>query len=240
MNIKKQGLGQATGKIILMGEHAVVYGEPAIAFPFQATEITAVFTPAKTMQIDCAYFTGLLEDVPQELANIKEVVQQTLHFLKEDTFKGTLTLTSTIPAERGMGSSAATAVAIVRSLFDYFDYAYTYQELFELVSLSEKIAHGNPSGIDAAATSGADPLFFTRGFPPTHFSMNLSNAYLVVADTGIKGQTREAVKDIAQLAQNNPTAIAETMKQLGSFTKEAKQAILQDDKQKLGQLMTLA
>ena len=72
---------------------------------------------------------------------------------------------------------------------------------------------------------------FTRGFPPTHFSMNLSNAYLVVADTGIKGQTREAVKDIAQLAQNNPTAIAETMKQLGSFTKEAKQAILQDDKQ---------
>ena len=83
---------------------------------FQATEITAVFTLAKTMQIDCAYFTGLLEDVPQELANIKEVVQQTLHFLKEDTFKGTLTLTSTIPAERGMGSSAATAVAIVRSL----------------------------------------------------------------------------------------------------------------------------
>ena len=72
--------------------------------------------PSKTMQIDCAYFTGLLEDVPQELANIKEVVQQTLHFLKEDTFKGTLTLTSTIPAERGMGSSAATAVAIVRSL----------------------------------------------------------------------------------------------------------------------------
>ena len=102
-----------------------------------------------------------------------------------------------------------------------------------------KIAHGNPSGIDAAATSGADPLFLLEDFRP-HFSMNLSNAYLVVADTGIKGQTREAVKDIAQLAQNNPTAIAETMKQLGSFTKEAKQAILQDDKQKLGQLMTLA
>ena len=59
-----------------------------------------------------------------------------------------------------MGSSAATAVAIVRSLFDYFDYAYTYQELFELVSLSEKIAHGNPSGIDAQQQAALIPLFY--------------------------------------------------------------------------------
>lgn len=77
---KKTRPRSSDGKNHFNGEHAVVYGEPAIAFPFQATEITAVFTPAKTMQIDCAYFTGLLEDVPQELANIKEVVQQTLHF----------------------------------------------------------------------------------------------------------------------------------------------------------------
>ena len=77
-----------------------------------------------------------------------------------------MTLTSTIPAERGMGSSAKNRCGHRSKPFDYFDYAYTYQELFELVSLSEKIAHGNPSGIDAAATSGADPLFLLEDFRP--------------------------------------------------------------------------
>jgi mevalonate kinase len=240
MTEKKTGVGMAAGKIILMGEHSVVYGEPAIAFPFQGTAVTATLTPNTAMTIDCHYYSGSLAQAPQQLENIKELIKQLLFFFKEETATFSLQITSTIPAERGMGSSAATAVAVVRSFFDYFNYAYTQEELLTLVSLSEKIAHGNPSGIDAAATSGSDPVLFIKGTPLRHFPMNLSDTYLVVADTGIKGQTRAAVKDIAHLFEQDKKAVAQKMLTLGTLTNQAKEAIIANDSKGLGTLMTLA
>ncbi|MGZ7140731.1 mevalonate kinase family protein, partial [Streptococcus pyogenes] len=69
---------------------------------------------------------------------------------------------STIPAERGMGSSAAVAVAIARALFAFYQKELTDQELWDIVQSSEKIVHGNPSGVDAATTSGKQPVFFIK------------------------------------------------------------------------------
>jgi len=240
MTEKKQGVGEAAGKIILMGEHSVVYGEPAIAFPFQGTAVTATVTPSAAMTIDCSYYSGPLAQSPRQLENIKELVQQIFSFLKKAPTAFAITISSTIPSERGMGSSAATAVAVVRSFFDYYEYTYTQKELLSLVSFSEKIAHGNPSGIDAAATSGFNPVLFIKGEPLHHFPMNLSHTYLVVADTGIKGQTRTVVKDVAQLFQQDQQTILAKMTALGTLTKQAKAAIMADDNQMLGRLMTAA
>ena len=65
------------------------------------------------------------------------------------------------------------------------------------VNFSEKIAHGNPSGIDAAAASGRMPFTLSKDIPSLRFLT--IDGYLLVADTGIKGQTREAVKSVAHL-----------------------------------------
>lgn len=240
MNIEKIGHGQASGKIILMGEHSVVYGEPAIAFPFQETFISTSVESSTTMMLDCHYFSGKLSEVPPHLKSVKEVVTQTLVALQQEKALFKITLTSTIPAERGMGSSAATAVSIVRALFDYFDIPCTSERLLPLVDHAEKIAHGNPSGIDAAATSGDKPIFFIKGHPLKTFPMNVSHAYLIVADTGIKGQTREAVSDVAHLFNQDKKQIAPRISELGRLAKLAKQAISADDVQTLGQVMNQA
>lgn len=239
MKKKQLGVGRATGKIILMGEHSVVYGEPAIAFPFQKTAVTATITPAESLFLDCSYYTGLLAQAPQSLASIQEVIVKTLFVLKQEQATFSVQIESTIPAERGMGSSAAVAVAIVRGLFDYFDTPHTHEELLALVGAAEKIAHGNPSGIDAAATSGNSPLFFIKGKSIKAFQMRLTNAYLVVADTGLKGQTREAVSDVAQLVKQDEKVVAR-MAHLGLLTRNAKAAILDDQVNELGQLMNQA
>lgn len=237
---EKIGHGQASGKIILMGEHSVVYGEPAIAFPFQETFIATTVEPSTAMTLDCLYFSGNLADVPSPLKSIKEAVNQTLIALHQENTTLKITITSTIPAERGMGSSAAAAVSIVRALFDYFNVTCTQEVLLPLVNRAEKIAHGNPSGIDAAATSGNDSLFFIKGQPLESFPMNVSNAFLIVADTGIKGQTRAAVSDVAKLFEQDKAKIAQHITELGRLTRLAKQVILADNVLALGNSMNQA
>ncbi|MGX7244186.1 mevalonate kinase [Enterococcus quebecensis] len=240
MNKEKIGHGLATGKIILMGEHSVVYGEPAIAFPFKETYISTKVEPETVMTLDCHYYSGDFSNIPQQLKSVKEVITQTLIALHKETTTLKITITSTIPAERGMGSSAAAAVSIVRGLFDYFDVPCPPEALLPLVTRAEKIAHGNPSGIDTAATSGNKPLFFIKGHPLETFPMNVSNAYLIVADTGIKGQTRAAVSDVAHLFEENKQKISKHITELGRLTRVAKQAILADDAHTLGNAMNQA
>lgn len=239
MNSLKTGIGKATGKIILLGEHSVVYGEPAIAFPFPAAHVTTMAVPSDTMTLDCSYYTGPVSKAPAMLKNIREAMFQTLSLLnKKEAFA--FKISSTIPPERGMGSSAAVAVSVIRSLFNYYDYPYTPEELAKLIGFSEKIAHGNPSGIDGAATSGTQPLFFIKGEPLQTFPMNLKNTFLVVADTGIKGQTREAVQDVAHLFELNRKTVSRYIQALGNLTLASRKAIIQENVGQLGQAMDQA
>lgn len=230
------GTGRANGKIILMGEHAVVYGQPAIAMPFSAAQITATIHADKKDQLNSSYYSGLLAQAPASLQNIQSLIAN----LRQDFSTGPIncTITSSIPAERGMGSSAAVAVAITRAFFDW-QQVYEKTNLLTYVNQAEKIAHGNPSGIDAAATSGQEPIFFQKDQPLLPFPLNLAGC-LIVADTGVKGKTRDTVSDVARLMELNPLRTQELIDNLGSLTYQAKAAITNNQPVELGFTMTQA
>lgn len=235
--MKKIGIGRATGKIILIGEHSVVYGKKAIAFPFAGVGIHTTVQKKPTIHIQSKYFSGTLDEMKQiasmhNLVLLIEVLQKDLALPNFN-----LSIQSSIPSERGMGSSAAVAVSIVRAIFDWQNLALDNKTLLKYVDYSEQIAHDNPSGIDAAATSGTQPILFEKGQPFEAFPLNV-DAYLLVADTGIKGQTRQAVKDVATLVNQKGQSVQAIIDQLGDLTLEAKTAIIQNQAKRLGQIMT--
>lgn len=232
-----QGQGQAHGKIILMGEHAVVYGQPAIALPFPKTTITTEINPnEEALILDCQFYQGALQTASQELKSIKTIIRAVIDHLALPN-QLTISIKSSILAERGMGSSAAVAVATVRALYDYANVTLNQSELLDWVGQAEKIAHGNPSGIDAAATSGNHPLYYQKNSPIEVFPMKLTNATLIVADTGIKGKTREAVADVAHLLDINAVETTARITTLGQLTEASRQAILLDQSKLLGESM---
>lgn len=92
-----------------------------------------------------------------------------------------------------MGSSAAISIAAIRAVFDYYQADLPHDVLEILVNRAEMIAHMNPSGLDAKTCLSDQPIRFIKNVGFTELEMDLS-AYLVIADTGVYGHTREAIK----------------------------------------------
>ena len=233
------GTGYAHSKIILMGEHSVVYDYPAIALPFTSVGITVhvQHSSSSDHQIDCQYFKGPLNQAPKHLDNLKKALSLTLSSLHIPQTPLAITIHSTIPQERGMGSSAAVIVALIRALSHFYQRNVTDYQLQLITNQAEVIAHESTSGIDSLITASNHAIIYQKSQTPRFFQMNL-NAYLVVADSGMAGKTSQAVSQVAQLKKTNPEFCQTTMKTIGHYVRQAYHAIHDQDIVQLGRLMS--
>jgi mevalonate kinase len=234
------------GKLILAGEHAVVYGEPAIAVPLHAVQATATAKPgppgsgvvihapdvAETLQI---HATTLDADDPLYNA-LAYPIQLALHALKLPLPDLTLTIQSTIPIASGLGSGAALATALIRALTEALEHPLSNDELNPLIYEVEKRHHGTPSGIDNTVIVYEEPVYFVRGEPIRRFAITQPFS-LLVADTGVSSPTRLAVADVRALHETRPGFAGSIFKRIGQLVCDARAAIESGTIEALGSLM---
>ena len=220
---KEVGVGQAHSKIILIGEHAVVYGYPAISLPLLEVEVTCRVVPATTPW-------RLFEEDTLSMA-----VYASLEYLNITDAYIRCQIDSAIPEKRGMGSSAAISIAAIRAVFDYYQEKLPRDVLEILVNRAEMIAHMNPSGLDAKTCLSDQPIRFIKNVGFEELAMDLS-AYLVIADTGVYGHTREAI----QVVESKGKEALPFLYALGELTQQAEEAIKARDAVMLGEILTKA
>ena len=230
----KRGIGKSHSKIILIGEHSVVYGYPAIAIPL------------KKIEIECAIEEAKSNFFYDETDTLSVAIFTALKYLKKENEKIKYKITSQIPQKRGMGSSAAVSIAAIRAIFNYFGENLEDELLEKLVNTAEIVAHKTPSGLDAKTCLSDRAIRFVKNKGFSYIDLNL-DAYLVIADTGIYGNTGEAIQNVKNLGDKAELSL----KKLGRLTDEMtriltgnienkEKKIRREKISKIGEIMTAA
>jgi mevalonate kinase len=234
----------APGKVILFGEHAVVYGEPAIAVPVQSLKARAIVTPVidgrrGELQIDApdidlvAVINDLEPGHPIRAAIAAAVYP---NGDPSDIPACKIHLSSDIPAASGLGSGAAVSAALIRALSAFLGQRLSDEEVSGRTFEVERIHHGTPSGIDNTVIAHQKPIYYQKGEAvqfldiPTPFT-------LLIADSGIKSHTRDAVQVVRQNWLNEPERYETTFSSIGQITTLARDIILNGTPEELGPLM---
>lgn len=233
----------APGKIILFGEHAVVYGHPAIAVPINQVKARAYVmasptSPQGQVQID-APDIGLLsnyEDLPagHPLAILLSILPKQLGM---NTFPALrLKIKSEIPIAAGMGSGTAVSVAIIRALSTFLGLSLPDKQISEIAYEVEKSYHGTPSGIDNTVIAYAQPIFFMRDQP--FVGLKIAGPFsIIIADSGKRTQTAEVVAQVRNKRAKNKTFFDGIFQRIAKITLKARSIIESDTAVKLGPLM---
>ncbi|WEV37965.1 mevalonate kinase [Lactobacillus sp. ESL0680] len=227
----------AHGKVILIGEHAVVYGYDALALPIMSLQIKATVEPSSQMWLDTTRYHGPFFTAPNEYDGLKYVVK-TMQAKANSSELLKITYTGEIPTERGLGSSATVALATTRALNQYFALNLAEEEIMAITNHAETINHGKASGLDAATVNSTSLVFFNQKMGPKTLNAQLG-ATLLIMDTGELGSTKEAVNQVHTQMEQDSTK-KQMIAQLGQLATATKTAWLNQQQVEVGHIFNQA
>ncbi len=230
----------ACGKVILLGEHAVVYGRPALAAPMCGRRAWARAEPLPEGSgcwieaVDIGETVRLAAAPPEHPLALAVRLALAHLGLPEPDLR--LTLRSEIPIAGGLGSGAAVSAALVRVIFRWSGRPAEPEVVSALVYEVEKRHHGTPSGIDNTVIAYERPIRFVRGQPPVWLSI-ARPIPLVIADSGVPSLTRETVAAVRAGWERDPARYERLFDAIAELVEEAERCLASGQVDRLGPLL---
>ncbi|MFA9401800.1 MAG: mevalonate kinase [Anaerolineales bacterium] len=235
-------LANASGKAILFGEHAVVYGQPAIAVPLSHIRATV-----QVENLDPGS-TGVLIEAPdihqsywlREADGENPLASAVRLTLDELNLKASvdihLTIRSQLPIASGLGSSAAVSVAVIRALSAHLEKPLEVETISKIAYRVECLHHGTPSGIDNTVVAYEKPVYFIRENEPELIPIS-SPLNLIIGDTGVSMRTSIPVSLLRERWEKDPGTYGGWFEEIGEIVINARTMLETGSIESLGTLM---
>ncbi|WP_338137766.1 mevalonate kinase [Streptomyces anulatus] len=237
------GIGRAHAKAILLGEHAVVYGAPALALPIPQLTATASvgWSPHSpdgphdmSLTMTGSASRPMVTQASESLRRLTAEFRASMGVT--DRLHLDMVIDCAIPPGRGLGSSAACARAVVLALADLFDRKISQSTAFDLVQTAENVTHGRASGVDAMAVGASVPLLFQAG-EAQELAVGCEGLF-IIADSGVVGRTRDAVELLREGFLRHPGSQERFVLRASVLTEEARHAFADGRPEELGSRLT--
>jgi len=230
----------APGKVILFGEHAVVYNRPALAVPVTQVhaDVEVLDSPRAGILINApgidlhAELNALPADHP--IASVILKLFQRFEVSKIPDLE--INISSTIPVASGLGSGAAVSVALTRAFLSHLSRSFTDDEVNSLAFEIEKLHHGTPSGIDNTVITYNKPVYFIKGQPMETFKVGKPFT-VVIGDTGVSALTKESVAGVRRSWLRDTAVFENYFDEIAQIALIARRSIEHGKPELLGELM---
>lgn len=226
----------APAKIILGGEHAVVYGIPALVLPLPTLQ-----TEVQLRETNVPGIKVWLADLPQpsetQMDFVFSACRTILEGLDRPMPDGTLIIHSSVPLASGLGSSASLSVALARAFSRLYGASTDPEAIQALAHAAEHAAHGRASGVDTAAIAWGKPLRYVRHEAPQRLRIAQALTF-VVAFSGESGSTSSVVMDLAARREADPERYAQIFEGIAAQVAVMERALAEGDLVALGLAMT--
>lgn len=247
-DIMKKITVSAPGKLMLFGEHGVVYGRPCIVTAVgQRMKATVELTDEPIFQLNAPDVSVTGYEKPIEDAGVGEIPKgakfvevAVKNFLDKYPFGGGVKIEtkSEFSSEFGFGSSSASTVCTVKALVELIGAKVDQKAIFDLSYKTVLDIQGKGSGFDvAAATYGGTLYYVTPG--KVIEVINIDSLPLIVGYSGLKFDTVTLINQVSKLSEKYPQIIENVYAQIEKLVEQAKIALLNKDWQTLGELMNL-